>query len=547
MTEDCTSTTGPSFSKTDDTDCGQSHPLGDSTVKSPECKPWQLTRSADNEYIDSLTQNTIDIAGADFNVYKMLGVHEQSKLVDVTGKGRAISGGALAGFPPINAFTVYIDDWKSLQAGSTTIIASSYIGYDFGDLKTNDGLQRRYSVDTACRKHISAFAIKQSSNPNQRVTKARLERSDDCAKWYGVQIVTLPDDDCLNTILSQGSVPSRYWRLRPIEFTGNVTDRWSVVALQMFHNYEPTYDENVQDMIFLENRNRDYDTDVITIKGTYDLVDVQSELTAFGIELPSQTIYATFSFQGMVTSLGRPLVVGDIVEMPSETQYTHALAPIKKYMEVTDTAWSTEGYTPGWKPTLMRVVLQPAYASEETQDIFGDLAETDVIGGLGLQSEGDGRHPLFQDYSTASQTVIAEADDNVPQRGADISGIAEISEAQLEAAAELGIAETLAKRGANSRGYQVEDAMPPNNKPFTEGDEFPANPTNGDYHRVTYTATSDELPVRLYRWSGPKSQWIFLEKDRRTQNNSALPILNEFLNSPNKVPYNSITKSKEDC
>jgi hypothetical protein len=485
------------------------------------------------------------IAGADLFVYKLNGVHEQAKLVDATGKGKGISGGALAGFPPANAFTIYDNQWKSVQSGETNIIASSFIGYDFGEIKTSDGKRNRYSVETACRKHIMAFSIKQSSNPNQRVTKARLERSEDGMKWYGVHVVNLPDDDCFNTILSRHSVQSRMWRLRPLEFTGSVTDRWAVTAFQMYHDYDPTHEDNIQDKVFLENRNRDYDTDALQIKGSYDLVDVQSELTRFGIELPSQTIYATVNFKAVVAVLGRPLIVGDIIRMPSETQYNLDLEPVEKWMEITDTSWSTEGYTPGWVPTLMRIVLQPAYASEETQDLFGDLHENYVDGGLGLVDKA-GHHPIFQDYSTPSQEVQAEAKNAVPERGQESSSVfTQFTDDQLTYGESKGV--DMYKLGQNPKAFQAEDAMPPNNDPYTEGDEFPTTGKNGDWHRLTYTKIDDNLPARLYRYSEAKNRWIYMEKDRRAMNNSAIPILQEFLDETSGTSVSNQQLTRNDC
>ena len=89
--------------------------------------------------------------------------------------------------------------------------------------------------------------------------------------------------------------------------------------------------------------------------------------------------------------------------------------------------------------------------------------------------------------------------------------------------------------------------MPPNSEPFTEGNELPTdNVKDGDYHRLTYTHINDDLPTRLYRYSGTKGRWIFMEQDRRAQLNSAIPILEEFVNSPTAVPYNQIQRT-DDC
>jgi hypothetical protein len=556
--KDCTGTVGPTFPE----DGGASvnpvpgcTPLPGGglcppkTPTDPECNPWQLSQSPDNCFIDGVVDEALGIAGADLNVYKLLGVHEQGKLVDVTGKGQAISGGDLIGFPAANAFDMFISEWRSLQTGFEAIRASTFIGYDFGDIKVNDESRRMYGStngEASIRKHITAFAIKQSSDPDSRVTQARLERSENGMKWYGVQVVNLPDDDCLNTILSRSSVQSRYWRLRPLAFNGGDMDRWSVVAFQMFHDYDPTHISNIQDKILLENRDRDYNSEPIVVKGSYDLLDVQSELTRFGIELPSQQIYMQVNFTACVAALGRPLVIGDIIQLPSETQYDAELNPIEKWMEVTDTSWSTEGYTPGWRPTLMRIILQPAFVSQETQDIFGDLAENEIPDELGLVDKGDGRHPIFQDYSDASQEAEAEALDAVPQRGAETSGtIRAWEEEEVQAASDQGLG-NLQKIGQNPIGFQTEDAMPPNNAPFTEGDSYPTSPTHGDYHRLTYEAINSDVPARLYRYSSSKGRWIFLEKDKRDLYNSSKPVLQEFLTSPNAVNHNNINR-EDDC
>ena len=73
--------------------------------------------------------------------------------------------------------------------------------------------------------------------------------------------------------------------------------------------------------------------------------------------------------------------------------------------------------------------------------------------------------------------------------------------------------------------------MPPNNAPYTEGDEYPKSPSNGDYHRLTYSKLDDPIPPRLYQYSTIKNRWIFLESDKRFASNSKKPQLEQYLNS----------------
>lgn len=510
------------------------------------CTPFSL-EDENICYILELVDEALKIGGATMNIHKLLGVHEQGKLVDCTGLGNAISGGDTPGFPAANAFDAYVTKWRSIQKGEDNIKASSFIGYDFGEIKTSDDSRNMYGTTTEIFKHITAINIKQSDNPDERVTRARIERSDDGKKWLGVAIVGLPDDNCLNTIYYKDSVPSRFWRIRPLDFTGGASGNvWSVQAIEMFHNYTATDEDNIQDKVFLENRDRDYDKDTVAIKGYYDLIDVTTELSRHGIELPSQSFYIQVSFLTCVAILGRPIIIGDILEMPSEAQFSDTLRRLRKYVEVIDVAWSTEGYTPGWTPTMLRIVAQPAYHSQETQDIFGDLDAKPVVpDGLGLFDNEDGNSLVSQDYFDASQTAQAEARDNVPQRGAEGSGhIREFEDATLAQAAQDGV-RNLNSIGLNPVGLYVEDAIPSNNEPYTEADAFPDSPTHGDYHRLIYVGLASDVPARLYRYSESKG-WVFLETDKRSRDDGVMPKLQEFLNCPTGVPVDEVTQSDRD-
>jgi len=233
--------------------------------------------------------------------------------------------------------------------------------------------------------------------------------------------------------------------------------------------------------------------------------------------------------------------------MPSETQFSASLEPIKKYMEITDVGWSTEGYTPGWKPTLLRCIAQPMLASQETQDIFGDMVGK--VDSTGLFDIDDGNHPIYQDYSESGPTIKEDAvqargdpqiADAARQRGSDAGNEIHLFEPeQIQAAADIGI--NIQKIGLNPQGLYVEDALPPNGQDFTMGDTFPITPTDGDYHLLTYSGLAEKVPDRLYRFSVLKGRWVFLEKDRRDEFDGQRKKLQEFIIHPNAVPINKIT------
>lgn len=498
------------------------------------CKPWDIsTQQKTNNLADLYNQEQLAIAGAQVNIYKLLGIHEQTMLTDLTGQGSPISGGDAPNRPASNAFDKLNTEWQSRQSGSN-LITSGYIGYDFGIIKLPNG-RNRYGIDAGVYHEITTLKIKQSSDPLSRVTKARVERSLNGTEWFGVAIITLPNDDNLNTIHFKQSAPARYWRLRPLEFTGSGCNNWGVKALELIE-YAFTDTSNIQDKILLENRDRDYDASATTVKGFYELNQANTNLKQFGIELEANYSIKV-NFNTCVALLGRPVIIGDIIELPSEQQYTTALRPVKRYLEVTDVTWDPSSYTPGWLPLMLLVTAMPALASQETQDIFGDLSPS--VDSSGLFHDPDGNSLMYQDFTNIDQAIKVGALNNVPERGSEGSNtIREFEDSALAAADSVGI--NLRPMNFNRTGLYVEDALPQNGAPYTEGPEMPATPKNGDYHRLTYVGLSKDVPARLYRFSLSSNRWIYLETDRRAEFNNQTKLLTEYVTSPNKTPARDI-------
>lgn len=514
----------------------------DSNVSSSskECSPWQLTKTDERElcYMSSLVEEHLNIGAANINLFKLLGVHEQGQLLDLTGNGRDITSGSGTNFPGSNAFDIFQTEWRSNLMGQD-LINSGFIGYDFGEIKLDTG-RLQYGVETYVKHDIATIRIKQGSNSKNRVTKARIERSADGIKWYGAAVVKLPDNSSLNTVNFNGSVPSRYWRIRPIDFNGSSADYWAVKAIELI-DYDTTSIDDIQDEIFQENRDRDYSTESISMKGQYDLLDIQSELTAFGIELPSQTYYIQFAFSACIRLLGRPIVIGDILEIPSEAQFSFHLKRIKKFVEVTDVAWAVDGYTPGYTPTLLRIMAQPMIASQETMDLFDEIAdETDDTGlskygliDLNKTEEHDG--PEFQDNESISQYIEAEANNHTPEYGVDSSDINIFSDEEIQNASDQGL-NNLNSLNINPTSIYVEDALPPNGIDYTIGDVLPDITSalkDGDYHRLTYSGINKDIPSRLFKFSIKKNRWLFMESDKRSEGSPIKPKLREYYKSYN--------------
>lgn len=497
---------------------------------------FDLTTNKDSELQDRYVAEALEIGGAVVNVFKLLGIHEQGDLQDLTGQGHAISGGD--GSTDWSANNAFSGDacigWRSKQYGSD-VVRQSFIGYDFGPVYNHDDKRLVYGVETYVHKNVAALIIKQGSDTNKRVTSARVERSLDGQTWYGVQIIELPDNDQNNTIYFKGTSPSRFWRLRPTAFKGGPTDSWEVVRLQLL-DYEQTNLNNIQDQMgFLEARDRDYAAQSIRLKASYDLLDVQTEVGPWGLGPANQLLYLTLSFTKAVELLGRPIVIGDIFEIPSEVQYDSKMNPIKKYMEVTDVAWSTEGYTPGWKPTLQRIITEPMLSSQETLDILGDINKPDEMGFLDIDDSE------YTDLTDIAHSIQATATTNVQERGENQYDIAKIEKEVIEKAESEGI--NVIKLSSNQRKLYVEDAMPPNGEKYTEGAKFPESANDRDYHRIIYPDT--DVPARLFRYSSLKNRWVYCETDRRAQYNLPKPTLQQMISSADAVNINDTSAVAE--
>ena len=79
-------------------------------------------------------------------------------------------------------------------------------------------------------------------------------------------------------------------------------------------NYASQSATNIQDLLFLENRDRKYDSSIYQLRGIYNVSDIDFDLTQFGLFLQNDTLFVSFHIQDMVNALGRKLINGDVFE-----------------------------------------------------------------------------------------------------------------------------------------------------------------------------------------------------------------------------------------
>ena len=498
------------------------------------CGEDNSSMEGDSALIEGWVTEHLNAGGACLNVFKLLGIHEQGELIDLMGNGRPISSSDCDNFPVDSVFnsTDGCNGWKSGEKGEL-VIKAAFVGYDFGPIKSCE--RTVYGIDTNVDHLITTMKIQQGEHQRNRATRVRVERSTDGGSWYGVDMIELIDDDADHEYQLKTTAASRYWRLRPIEFNGDDNDRWHITKFEMF-DYQHTRLDNMQDQFgFMESRDRDYASESVKMKCVYDLQESRTELSKFGIDMSNQPFYLTISFSDAVKSLGRPFVIGDIVELPSEVQYDPNLKMVKKFLEVTDVSWSMEGYTPHWKPTLQRLVAESVMASQETFDVIGGYSTIlDETGFLDINNEN------VQNIGDVADQIQAAAETLVPESGSDMFEVAQIPDSVVEQYAAQGI--DVSKLRYNERALYVEDGLPPNGEQYTEGDAYPPTPKDGDFHRLTYMSMNDNIPPRLFRWSVVKGRWIFCETDRRQQYNKMKPSLQTMLSSDTAKPIDRVSK-----
>lgn len=322
-------------------------------------------------------------------------------------------------------------------------------------------------------------------------------------EWQRADVVNVPNVGGPVMVDIKQSAPSRYWRIVPIIFQGVTTPTagWRVNTLEMFEVGLPTLDD-IQDPLFMENRDRDYAKTAIRIKAAYQPFDSVSDLSKFGFQIADIYTFTT-TFATMVKALGRPVVIGDVLELPSEVQYDHHLRPVRKFLEVTDTGWAADGYTTGWKPIIFKFQAQPLIPGQEHQSLFGNI-DTQLNGLTDEQSFLGLNNRIQTAPLTTQQRNEAEAKAMVSQTGVDNQEFA-------SGAAWVG------KPGSYDRNEPgMANAIPPDGQPYETGFKLPDVQTaqDRDFFRLEYDPQLN-MPARLYQFSSIKGTWIFIESDKR--------------------------------
>jgi len=315
---------------------------------------------------------------------------------------------------------------------------------------------------------------------------------------------------------------------------------------------------NIQDLLFVENRDRKYDTDVYSMRGIYTVQDMTFDLSQFGMFLNTGTLFMVFHITDMVATLGRKLMPGDVIELMHLKDYypldDSLPVALKRYYVISDCNNAAEGYSATWWPHLWRCKINPLTDSQEYKDILNQIkVDTDPItGNTGNVTLGSVTS-IINKYIEINDAILREAETNVPYSGynvehiyikptidddqypGDPTGVTADNDATT---ADTGVIDSdsgIQSPNRTVEGYLTGDGKAPNGLPVYSGIAFPTNPLVGDYALRT-----DYLPNRLFRWDGRR--WIKIEDNVRTTltpgpNNQTLR--SSFVNNTNTFTNNS--------
>jgi hypothetical protein len=151
----------------------------------------------------------------------------------------------------------------------------------------------------------------------------------------------------------------------------------------------------------------------------------------------------------MIEILGRKLMVGDVIELPHLLDYNPLKETIpvalKRFMQITDANYASEGFSQTWFPHLWRIKCEPLVDSEEFSQILQEPINKDTYLG---QWDKDKTYPAGYVITYGDKNYVAKTD--VP------IGIAPPNETYWELDAADNLKDILATYNKN---IQINDAQ----------------------------------------------------------------------------------------
>lgn len=286
-----------------------------------------------------------------------------------------------------------------------------------------------------------------------------------------------------------------------------------------------TFDEGelfIQDLLFLENRDRKYSDTIFQLRGAYSIADhTDFDLTQFGFFLANDQLFMTFHENSLVQTLGRRLMPGDVLEFPHlrDDLLLGREGAVNHFFVVKEGARPAEGYDPRWWSHMWRVKLGTISDSQEFRDILGTgEQETDL-------------RNLISTYNTEialNDRVLEQAEIEVPSQPHT-----RVYYHLYQDPNDLNMPPEIVM-------YGDRNATPPDGSVLLgNGDTMPLSAAEGEYFLRT-----DFAPPRLFRKSG--NRWVKVyDVSQQERWTSANRNLKTFINNDNITTRSDNTQAPE--
>jgi len=287
------------------------------------------------------------------------------------------------------------------------------------------------------------------------------------------------------------------------------------------NNSNPIPELGIQDLLFMENRDRHYSSDVYVIRGIYTMQELDFNLSQFGLFLNNDNIMINFHLRSSYDALGRKIMAGDVIELPhqkDEFALDDSVVALKRFYVVSEVTRPASGYSQTWFPHLVRAKCQPLVDSQEFKEIL------DADSGA---EDGSTLRDLLSTYKKnieINNQIIQQAQADVGASGYQTdqlyvtpvnptTGLVSVNDASTDESingSSLLDSSAVLNTPTNNYyiGYLTGDGIPPDGIPYGFGITFPSGSATGDFFLRT-----DYLPNRLFRFDG--RHWIKYEDNVR--------------------------------
>ena len=339
------------------------------------------------------------------------------------------------------------------------------------------------------------------------------------------------------------------------KYIGSNTSEANATADQP--HYATTAVTNIQDLLFLENRDRKYDPEIYRIRGLYNVQNIDFNLSQFGLFIDNDTLFMTVHINDFIKYIGRKPISGDVMEMPhlrDQFALNDFEVGLPRYYVIEDVGRASEGFSSTWYPHLYRLKLRKVTDNQQFADIFNKPAvdaNCDPLLDAGGNPTGQTLRDLLSTHNkelAINDIVVAQAEADAPKSGyetrqfytlaVDAKGkpiLNTTDSTELNASNTTITAQENNARPARTgyTGYLVGDGFPVNGYDFGHGIQFPESAMTDDFFLRT-----DFLPNRLFRYQ--ENRWVKVEDAVRmtmTNNNSRQTLKTGFINNTDAI-YN---------